>query len=300
MTKKLLSLVVLCGACVPDAAPSVGQTEQDMISLNGISLNGVSLNGISLNGTSLNGLSITSVNVNGTSATNKPVVAGSTTAPPWTTAALVGSTWNATTSAGGTIKLRIDAATAGTAPNAEAWFYAVSYQTSTGWSPACGLDANKAPIQAVAVAGVWGPVGSDQTAYQASTTQFTLACRTKTIAKCFEMGYKPYKALGGQLQACVRLLRADYCGNGTAYTLDGTTLNLYDNVGVQTDTQSWLPEAEWNASGATCINSANDARWQLTQSTLPSCMASKKSASCGKSFSVGTLLIDELPAGEIP
>lgn len=300
MNQKILSLMLLCGACVPDAETSVGQTEQDMISLNGISLNGISLNGISLNGSSLTGLSITGISVNGTGSNGKAVAAGSSTVAPWTTAALVGSTWNATTSAGGSIKLRIDAATAGSAPNADLWFYSVSYQGASGWSPVCGVDSSNKPVQAVSVAGVWGPVGSDATAYQASTTQFTLACRARTVAKCIELGYKPQKSLAPQLQACVRLLRADYCGNGTANTIDGTTLNLYDNVGVQADVATWNPEAEWNASGAVCVNTSNDARYQLLQAKLPSCFKGAQTASCGKKFAVGTLLIDELPDGEIP
>ncbi|HEY0192680.1 MAG TPA: ADYC domain-containing protein [Kofleriaceae bacterium] len=269
-----------------------------MISLNGISLNGISLNGISLNGTSLAGLSITGVNVNGTSSAGKAVVASSLT--DGTSTSLVGSTWNATTSAGGTVKLRVDSVTAGTAPNTDLGFYGISYQSSSGWSPLCGVDTSSKPIQAVAVAGVWGPVGSDATAYQVSATQFTLACRSKTIAKCEEMGYKPFKGYGLQLQSCVRLLRADYCGDGKAYTVDGTTVNLYDNLGVQTDTQAWPAEAEWNASGAVCINSANDARWELTQASLPSCMSAKKSTTCGTKFSTGSLLIDELEPGQVP
>ncbi|HET9622404.1 MAG TPA: ADYC domain-containing protein [Kofleriaceae bacterium] len=275
-------------------------TDQDMISLNGISLNGISLNGISLNGTSITGQSITGVNVTGASASGSTLIARSTTAAPWSGSSLVGSTWTATTSGNQTLKLRVDAAAQGTVPNAELWFYNVSYQTSSGWSPVCGVDASNKPVQAVAVAGVWGPVAADATAYTASTAQFTLACRAKTIAKCVELGYKTYKSLAPQLQACVRMLRADYCGNGTTYTVDGTTLNLYDNAGVQADTEAWLPEAEWNAAGAVCVNNKNNPRWRLVTDKDPSCAAAIMSSTCGTKFSVGTLLIDELPAGEVP
>lgn len=302
MNKKFLYLMLLCGACASDADPSVGQTAQDMISLNGKSLNGVSLNGISLNGASLAGQTITSVALKGINASGTAITASSAAASlaPWTGAGLVGSTWSATTSAGATVSLRIDGATQGTAPNAEMWFYNVSYQGASGWSPVCGVDASSTPIQAVAVAGVWGPVGGDATAYASSLSQFTLACRGKTVAKCVELGYKPYKALSATLQACVRLLRADYCGNGTSFTVDGTTLNLYDNAGVQADTEAWLPEAEWTASGASCINKSNNARYQLLQADVPACFTGAQNASCGKKFSSGTLLIDELPAGEVP
>lgn len=295
MNTKILFALTLCSACVAEPAPSpeTGATEQDMISLNGISLNGISLNGTNVNGTSLNGLSITGVNTSG------PPQPGAATAGPWSGAQLVGSTWTATTSANTTVQLRVDAATAGTAPNAEMWFYAVSYQTQAGWSPVCGLDANNKPIQAVAVAGVWGPKGPDATAYSTSSSQLTLACRTRTIAKCVELGYKPYKGLANQLQACVRLLRADYCGTGAANTLDGTTLNLFDAGGVQSDSEAWLPEAEWGPDGATCVNSKNNARWQLVADKAPSCVQKLLNASCATKFSNGSLLIDELPPGEV-
>jgi hypothetical protein len=305
MNTKLLFALTLCSACAAEPATSLetGTADQDMISLNGVSLSGTSLAGNSASGTSLTGLEVTGVNIAGSSGTMAaaPVVAKSSTAP-WAGAQLVGTTWTASTSGKGmptTVKLRIDAATAGTAPNAEMWFYSVSYQTTTGWTPLCGLDASNQPIQAVAVAGVWGPQGPDAAAYSASTTQFTVACRAKTIAKCVELGYKPYKGFTNQLQACVRLLRADYCGTGTPNTVDGTTLNLYDNAGVQADTEAWLPEAEWGPSGATCINSNNNPRWMLVSSKAPSCAQRLATPTCGTSFSAGTLLIDELPPNEV-
>jgi hypothetical protein len=298
MNTKILFALTLCSACAAEPAPSpaTGTADQDMISLNGVSLSGTSLAGNSVSGTSLTGLAITGVNVNGTSGTGPgPVIAKSSTAAPWSGAQLVGSTWNATTSSSSSIKLRIDAATAGTGANADLWFYTVSYQTSSGWSPLCGLDAANHPVQAVAVAGVWGPQGGDAAEYSPSASQFTVACRAKTIAKCIELGYKTYDGYANQLQACVRLLRADYCGDGTPHTVDGTTLNLYDNAGVQSDTQAWQPEAEWGPDGAICINSNASPRYLLVSPTAPSCAPRLMSATCGSKFSTG-LLIDELPS----
>ncbi|HEU4408415.1 MAG TPA: ADYC domain-containing protein [Polyangiaceae bacterium] len=47
----------------------------------------------------------------------------------------------------------------------------------------------------------------------------------------------PRKAIAGStttlqnhLVACTRMLRADDCGDGTSYTVNGTTINLYDGV----------------------------------------------------------------------
>ena len=56
------------------------------------------------------------------------------------------------------------------------------------------------------------------------------------------MGYRPWgKAQKGESlwdyhQACVRMLRADYCGNGKPHTRDGTRIELWDRLDIQVDT----------------------------------------------------------------
>jgi hypothetical protein len=293
--QSILSLLVVSAACVAPSDTELGETSQNGVSFNGVSLNGVSLNGVSLNGVSLAGASLVGVNLGGTSATGTAITAGSTSGPPLSGASLVGSTWNGSTGPGpANVKLRIDSALAGSAPNTDLWFYGVSYQTTTGWQPLCGLDDSNRPILAVSVAGVWGIVGPDRAHYATSTTQFTLACRGKTIGKCVELGYKTYKGYTNQLTSCVRLLRGDYCGTGNAYTTNGNELNLYDNVGVQTDTQVWPVEAEWTPDGARCVNSNNDARYQLVLSKDPKCLKRSELPTCGASFASGAVLIDEL------
>src|ERR1041384_584730 len=158
MFKPILTAILVCGACASPGDELVGEVTQNGISQNGISMNGISMNGISMNGTSLGGATITGVSVNGTSATGAAITAGSTIAPPLSGANLVGSTWNATASNGAAVKLRVDSAAAGTVPNPDLWFYGMSYQTSSGWSPLCGLDASNQPILAVSVAGIWAAV----------------------------------------------------------------------------------------------------------------------------------------------
>lgn len=300
MHKTTLYLALLCAAGPPSCASSddpdqLGEADQDMISLNGTSLNGTVLAGTTPLGVSLAGATLSSVALAGTDANLLPLIAGSSTAPPLTTAAVVGSTWLGTASNAALVKLRIDSALKGTAPNADTWFYAVSYQTSAGWSPLCGLDAASQPIRAMPVAGIWSGVLGDSASYGASALRFTFACRAKSIGKCIELGYKPYEGYANQLASCVRMLRGDYCGSGATHTVDGTTINLYDQVGVQSDSAAWPAEAEWTPSGAKCVNSANAARWQLASTKEPSCVKPLLSATCGASFSAGTYLINELP-----
>lgn len=294
MKQSILSIVLVCTACTSSADELLGETAQDGLSFNGISLNGVSFNGISFNGTSLAGASLAGVGVAGTSSKGLPLVATSVVGPPLTGAALIGSSWTGVTYEGVQVKLRVDAASAGAAPNTDLWFYGLSYQTTSGWFPLCGLDALNLPIQAVSVAGVWRQVPGDLASYGPSATQFSLACRGKTIAKCVELGYKPYRGYTDQLASCVRLLRGDFCGSGVSYTLDGNALNLYDRVGVQADVAQWPPEAEWTPSGARCVNSNNAARFDLVVSRDPRCIEHDETPTCGTSFANGAVLIDEL------
>ena len=67
---------------------------------------------------------------------------------------------------------------------------------------------------------------------------FTLTCASDAQGKCVRLGYKPWKTtpdgttLADYHQACVRLIRADYCGHqGT--TNDGMLIDIYDHLGIQ-------------------------------------------------------------------
>jgi hypothetical protein len=292
MNKTILCISLLSSACASDEL--LEDTEQAVSSANGISLNGISLNGISLNGISLNGISLNGISLNGTSSSGASISSISSGGPPLSNGSLVSSTWNGTASNGATVKLRIDSVVAGTGTNTDVKFYKVSYQTSTGWSPLCGVDGAGVPIQALTVAGVWTSTSTDAASYTPSTTQFTFACRGKTIAKCVELGYKTYRGHTSQMTSCVRLLRGDYCGTGVPYTVDGTPVNLYDNIGIHTDTQAWSVEAEWTPTGARCVNKNNAARYDLALSRDPKCVRPLKTTTCGTTFANGAVLINEI------
>jgi hypothetical protein len=259
------------------------------VSLNGVSLNGVSLNGVSLNGVSLNGVSLNGVSLNGTSLTGK-TVAGVTT-----TGTSIGTQLDATLSNRATLKLRIDSAVKLAAPNTDVWSYGVSYFADGGWKPLCG-----AGVGALAVPGTWdtraGVAGGG--AYTTSATSFTFACRATTVAKCVELGYKPALGRTPQLLSCVRMLRGDFCGNGSNWTITGNQVNLYDGIGVQADTQAWDVEAEWTANGARCIAVGKDTRFATSGLGRPTCIKDLSlpiASTCGKQGFTRAVLISEIP-----
>jgi hypothetical protein len=86
-------------------------------------------------------------------------------------------------------------------------------------------------------------------------------CTSGAEAKCVRLGYAPWRPMddGRSLApfhaACVRMVRADYGGDGTAWTHDGTTIDLFDSIGLQhTEAGTALAfEAGWSADGAVCV-----------------------------------------------
>jgi hypothetical protein len=128
----------------------------------------------------------------------------------------------------------------------------------------------------------------------ADSNAFTFGCCGAAIAKCVEAGYKPWKlkpngsgTLENHHQACTRLLRADYCGDGTAWTVDGRPINLYDFIGIQSDTETWTWEAVWTVGGAMCL--FNERVIDATQ-PYPPCFSDKTTCDFGYSLADALLL----------
>jgi hypothetical protein len=88
-----------------------------------------------------------------------------------------------------------------------------------------------------------------------------LVCLASAQGKCVRMGYAPWrKAPDGRSmldwhQSCIRLMRADYCGDGDTYTRNGTIVDIYDRIDVQkSDGDPSLSfEAAWGPDGAVCV-----------------------------------------------
>lgn len=90
---------------------------------------------------------------------------------------------------------------------------------------------------------------------------FELVCASGPQGKCLRFGYGPWREapdgtpLRDWYNACVRLFRGDYCGEGQPYTRDGTWIDFYDTLGIQkTDGDPTLRfEAGWGPQGAVCV-----------------------------------------------
>ena len=160
------------------------------------------------------------------------------------------------------------------ASSSHTYLYQVRYTPTGGTAslPLCDMGVN----WAVPVKGLFTAQG----ARQESTQRFTLGCDSGVIAKCYRWGYMPWRD-GSQQPgpiteahwSCTRMARADYCGQGTPFTLDGTRIRPWDALtpAIITPPVSGSDdlsfEAGWKTTGPACLSHL---RWQhLTASCVP-------------------------------
>lgn len=106
----------------------------------------------------------------------------------------------------------------------------------------------------------------DEFRYVAARERFSVTCVSGIEGKCLRWGYLPWRKapLGGAslapyYESCIRLARADYCGDDQPTTRDGTSIDIYDRVGVQQPTPDLAEfhfEAGWGTRGAVCVHHA--------------------------------------------
>lgn len=142
-----------------------------------------------------------------------------------------------------------------TDPDGEIYLYTVFYQTENVSANLC-LPDPEGVAKAIPLSGHW-----DKTGTHIDDGSITFACTNGVLAKCVRWGYKPWKSLQRRPlrdfhQACTRMARADYCGDGVAHTRNGTLINIYDRLNIQTrnpNTEMTF-EAAWTPNGAVKIN----------------------------------------------
>jgi hypothetical protein len=123
-----------------------------------------------------------------------------------------------------------------------------------GWKPACEPNAYGER---------WGfPVALPE-GHPGREGAITLTCASGAVGKCARFGYKPWsKGPNGEdllplHAACVHMVRADYCGDGSPHTKNGTEIDIYDDLRIQTSepakTADFAFEAGWTPKGAACV-----------------------------------------------
>lgn len=256
--------------------------------LNGVYLNGVYLNGVYLNGVYLNGVYLNGVYLNGTRASDGVAVQGND---------FVGAQLKAQLSDSTQIDLKINSITHDNGYNVDWYNISVSFNGGTTWGPLCTGGVGALPLS-----GRWGQHGQ----MISDSTMITFACDNAALAKCRKWGYDPastreecdglgnckQQPLKAWHEACTRMVRADYCGDGFAHTRNGTAIDLYDNLSIQTRAGGLqYLEADWGVNGAYCVRhtrytlagepiNGETSDLQYIQTVCPSRLAANDS-SCG-------------------
>ena len=116
---------------------------------------------------------------------------------------------------------------------------------------------------AMALPGRWREGGAS---FSESPGDFTLTCTAGANGKCARMGFVPGlltaegESLTPYFKACVRMMRADYCGDGRSFTRAGVPVELLDRAGRQPlwSDRDLTFEASWGPEGAVCVHHPRD------------------------------------------
>jgi hypothetical protein len=290
-------------ACGTEDEVAVRGLQSNGMFLNGMFLNGMFLNGMFLNGMFLNGPDLNRLTASDGSGDYIETIGidlhkGGAVESTW----LEGSLLKVKTTKGETLtgeslekaKLDFDVQEGGPskkklkgvkirgvkqlAPGSDVWLYDLDVKLGGGgWQPLC-VDQHGEPTEAILLGDVWDPTTAARVSPRPAGA-LTFACRDAALAKCVEYGYRPWAgaSLAEHHQACTRMVRADYCGDGQSHTSNGTPVHVLDAIGVQQldANVDFVTEAEWGPNGAVCLNPNNmRVGGQSLSCQLPACGAS--------------------------
>ena len=210
---------------------------------------------------------------------------------------LVGAVLSVATTSG-TARLRIDAVDEIVTASGPLFLHQFSIEKDGTWQPYCEADA-KGGRGAFPIAGRSTPDGD----FDAQATGIEIACTSGALGKCLLMGYLPWvetpraptRAL---YRACLRMIRADYCGDGRSWTQAGVSIDVFDRFSLQKpDPSSTMPlEAAWSPQGAVCLQHVRVPALGSLEDILRNCprLAGKTGQACDTS---SALLFDSSAAG---
>ena len=254
---------------------------------NGVELNGMKQNGMKQNGMKQNGMKQNGIDMHVSSIIDGIISAVSDDLTiSFSSAQLGGTQVLASLEDGSTTTYRIDQVTYDSSIGTN--LYLLSYYDGATWQPACGKDPTgaytkgvaNAPIPSIAFSDTWNLVNGFNIVLDPDL--FTFSCVNAAIGKCVVWGYQRWSTRqecnGGNCkvqdlsffhQACTRLVRADYCGNGKPHTRNGTSIDVSDSIGIQNKdgVAGFSLEADWRHDGAHCIRHTRWTKADPTQDT---------------------------------
>ncbi|MDC0671273.1 ADYC domain-containing protein [Nannocystis radixulma] len=248
--------------------------------MNGMRMNGMRMNGMRMNGMRMNGMRMNTSELNNFAITSGSLISALLDSIQRSGADLVDAEYDfdyeITPGSYEHKKLKI-AGVVQSSTDADIYFNDVRYQVDAStWDYLC-RDGASNPTEAIALNFAWDESNGTRLEYPDA---FTWACRGAALAKAVEWGYAPWRtasstSLKDAHQAAVRMIRADYCGNGTTHTVNGNPIDVSDRWSIQTPGTVWPVEAKWGPDGAVCLNTPRRASWSRA-TVIAECVAAGK------------------------
>jgi hypothetical protein len=175
---------------------------------------------------------------------------------------LIGAVLDVADETGRSMTVRIDSVARDPSDrNGDVWLHHFSVRDAGPgeWRDLCTAPGPDGTVGGFPLAGSWTSDGR----HLRGSAGFTVTCTAGAIGKCVRFGYKPWREADGESlwdyhQACVRMVRADYAGDGTGHTRDGTLIDVSDRLGIQRSgddppDHALAFEAAWGPNGAVCV-----------------------------------------------
>ena len=285
-----LLTMAFCACTDPQSTEEPVSEYRSRLSANGKTINGVMTNGKTINGKTINGKTINGKTINGKTINGKTIngltienftITGSELQGYLTSdqkiirgreliGASIGILIDDPTPKLYTFKID-DAYQDSSSQSSDIWWYRITFtiEGSTQVYPLCTNSTGAGDVGVFLLGSYWDETTGNRVDQSDS---LTLACADGVLAKCTHIGYRPWAtgtsckragstkdcktvSLKDHHQACTRMLRADYCGDGVPHTLDGTVLDIFDYLQppVQLREENWQMESRWDSSGASCL-----------------------------------------------
>jgi hypothetical protein len=189
--------------------------------------------------------------------------------------ALLGSKWQLDLLAGQVVtptEIRISGVTS---PKAGEFRYSFEYTDADDVVvPLCPADA-EGKTTAVPIKDITVDIDTGVLSPRANTLY--LACTSGALGKAVTWGYRPWERSLDDYEAAVRMVRADYCYDGTSWTVPGTPIAIRDPWNINKFASQLDPtEAVWGRDHLHCLAMPRNLLLKAPQVTcngapLPAC-----------------------------
>lgn len=171
----------------------------------------------------------------------------------YTGAQLIGSRWDLAPEGGQPVKMRI---TAYHQVSARESRYTFSYMQNGVMVSVCAPDQG-GEVGAIPIKDI--VVDADTGAVSHRANSLFLGCLSGAVGKAYAWGYDPESSGLANFETAIRVVRADYCYDGTSWTTPGTGIQVEDPWEGAFMYDDYEDEGIWTTTGLACLTRPRNA-----------------------------------------